>query len=143
MKARRVIWVSLGGLIILASMILAYFLGTGQITPHMLTDYGYYRWAKGWAQITPECLSAFERDARFQERFVGKSIEVLRPFFPKIHSGAGYDPSSYRATNVRSFFSRYVGNQFEDYWLDGTQQEFGFCVLVVDGKIRDFFFVKG
>jgi len=124
-------------------MAVAYLLGTGQITRPMLTDYGYFRWTQGRAPLQPEYLSTFTRDYRFRQRFVGKPIEALRPFFPKLHAGAGYDPSSYRATNVRTFFSRYAGNRFEDYWLDGTQQEFGFCVLVVDGKIRDFFFVKG
>ena len=143
MTARRVIWASLGGVIIMGALILAHFFGNGQITPHMLTDYGYFRWAHGRAEVTPEYLLAFERDPRLQQRFVGQSIEALRAFFPKIQAGAGYDPTSYRATNVRLFFSRYAGNRFEDYWLEGTQQEFGFCVLVVDGKIRDFFFVKG
>jgi len=143
MTTRCVICSSLSGVIILAAMILAYLLTTTEITPHMLADYGYFRWAHGKAPITPEHLLAFERDYRFQQRFVGQSIESLRPFFPNLQAGAGYDPASYRATNVRSFIPRYAGNRFEDYWLEGTQQDFGFCVLVVDGKIRDFFFVKG
>ena len=127
----------------LVATLLAYLLGTSQVTPQMLTNYRYFRWAHGMADITPECLSAFERDRRFQQRFVGQPVEVLRHLFPKLHSGAAYAPDSYRASSVRLFFSRYAGNRFEDYWLEGTQQQFGFCVLVVDGKITDFFFVKG
>jgi hypothetical protein len=127
----------------LLATVFACLLGTMRITPQMLTHYGYFRWANGMAEITPEYLSAFERDRRFQQRFIGEPIEALRPLFPKLHSGAAYEPDSYRASSVRLFFSRYTGNRFEDYWLEGTQQQFGFCVLVVDGRIKDFFYVKG
>ncbi len=39
--------------------------------------------------------------------------------------------------------SSYSGKVFEDYWINGDENQFGYCVLVIDGIIRDFFFVKG
>jgi hypothetical protein len=143
MTARCTIWVSVVGVLILVLVIVTYLLGTWKITPHMLTDSGYFRWAHGMAPFQPKYRSAFEHDYRLQQRFVGQSIESLRPLFPKLHSGAGYDPDSYRAKNVREFFSQSSGTRTEVYWLDGTQQEFGFGVLVKDGKIREFFPMKG
>ena len=117
--------------------------GSGRLTREMVKDFGYYRWTHGNAKFQPHYLETFERDYRFRQRFIGQSIESLRPLFPKLHSGRDYNPASYRGKNVRSFFSRYPGLRHEDFWLSGTEGEFGYCVLVVDGKIADFFFVKG
>jgi hypothetical protein len=146
MTTRRGFWIALGGSALLASTTgFAHLFGTGRLTPHMVADYGYLRWAHGKAPFQPAYLSAFTQDARFRQRFLGQPIDSLRTLFPGLHSGAEYDPTSYRAVNVQSLFPRYNRNRFEHYWLDGTQhqQQFGFCVLVVDRKIVDFFWVKG
>jgi hypothetical protein len=146
MKTRRAFWIALGGSVLLVvATALAHLLGTGQLTPYMLEDFGYLRWAHGKAPFQPAYLSAFTRDGRFRHRFLGQSIESLRPLFPGLHSGAGYDSASYRAVHVQSFFPDYSGSRFEDYWLDGVQHQgqSGFCALVIDGKIADFFWVKG
>ena len=78
MRTHRVFWFSVVAAVMLVATLLAYLLGTSQVTPQMLTNYRYFRWAHGMADITPECLSAFERDRRFQQRFVGQPVEVLR-----------------------------------------------------------------
>jgi len=145
MTIRRSFWIALSGVLLALATALAHLLGTGQLTPHMMLDYGYLRWTHGKGPFQPVYLSAFTHDGRFRQVFLGKPIESLRPFFPSLHSGAEYDSTSYRAVNVRLFFSWYGGNRFEDYWFDNPeqQQQFGFCALVVDGKIADFFWVKG
>lgn len=104
---------------------------------------GYCLWTHGMVSLEPDYLLAFTRDFHFRQKFVGQPIEALHPFFPRLHSGTAYDPSSYRAFGVQQWFTKYKGTKFEDFWLEGTQQDFGYCVLVVDDKIRDFFFVKG
>lgn len=142
MTTRRVICL-FGGLTLFVGAGFAFFLQTGQITRPMLRNYGYFRWAHGKAPFESEYLWTFTRAPLFQQRFLGKPIESLRPYLPKLQAGVNYDPNSYRATGIRGIRTRYEGTRFEDFWFDGTQQEFGFCVLVVDGKIRDFVLVKG
>ena len=135
MTSRRIISLSVIAVFMLSIMILAYPPSRGKI--------GYCLWVRGMVPLQPEYLSAFTRDYDFRQKFVGQPIEALRPFFPKLHSGTTYDPSSYRANGVQQWFTKDNGTKFEDFWLEGTQQDFGYCVLVVDDKIRDFFFVKG
>ena len=143
MRLRRVILLVAGSLAVIVAAALAYLVWVEHVTAPMLKDYGYYRWAHGRAPYQPECLLTFTRDDRFQQQFVGKPIDSMRPLFPGLHSGAGYDPGSYRGTTRRYYICRYTGTRFEDYWFDGTENDSGFCALVVDGKIRDFFYVKG
>ena len=130
-------------LVFLTALLFVYLFGAGQLTREMVKDFGYYRWTHGAAQFQPHYLETFQRDYRFRQRFIGQSIESLRPLFPQLHNGADYATNSYRAKNVRLFFPEYPGTSHQDYWLGGTEDDFGYCVLIVDGKIRDFVLVKG
>lgn len=140
---KRVILGSLPVLLIGLIGAAVYSFSSGKLTREMVKDIGYYRWAHRTGPFKPHFIETFERDYRFRQRFIGQSIETLRPMFPRLHSGSGYSAKSYRAENVRTFFVRYPGTRHEDFWLDGSEDDFGYCVLVVDGKIADFFFVKG
>lgn len=142
MLMRRAIVFSVLALVLLFGIVLSLF-SPGRLTCEMAKDFGYYQWSRGAGTFKAEYLKIFMRDYRFRQRFVGQPISSLRLLFPNLHSGAAYDPGSYRARNVRGFFSHYPGLNYEDFWLGGIQNDFGSCVLVVDGRIADFFFVKG
>jgi hypothetical protein len=100
-------------------------------------------WSAGLAKYKSQHLDAFTRDPKFRGRFIGRPIETLRPLFPNLHSGRMYSSDSYRHESVQGSLKRASGVTKEDYWLDGDENAFGYCVLVVDGKIHSFFFVKG
>ena len=117
-------------------------ISSGTVTKEMIKDIGYFRWTHG-GPYRPEYVEAFERDYAFQRQFIGKPIASVKPLFPQLHSGATYHKGSYRAVNVSAYFSNYSGKVFENYWLGGEENHFGFCVLVIDGRIRDFIHVKG
>jgi len=130
--------------VILLAALFAWLRHTGSITSEMITHPGYALWAHGSTTIQPDYIATFTRDDEFRQRLVGQPIEVLRPYFPKLHSGATYSPYSYRASGVQSMLDgKASGHRIEDYWVDGTEQNFDYCILVEDGKIRDFFFIKG
>jgi hypothetical protein len=140
---KRCAWIALAVIVIVVVATFLRAFSTGRITPAMIEDRGYYRWTRACGEFRGNYLETFKHDYRFHQQFIRKPIDSLRPLVPSLHSGAAYSSGSYRATNVRSLFPRYIGTRFEDYWLDGAQDDFGFCVLVVDGKVRDFFWVKG
>jgi hypothetical protein len=128
--------------VILVTVIVAGF-ASGRLTSEMAKHPSYLLWSKGFVKYRYTHLQCFTRDWTFRKQFVGKPIDALRPLFPNLHSGASYSPDSYRRRNVKGFLERVDGDTKEDYWLDDDQNADGYCVLVVDGKIRSFFFVKG
>jgi hypothetical protein len=113
---------------------------SGFITSEMLKSFSYFRWAHNAGEYKPEFLTSFMRDPRFRERFRGKPTATLRPYFPSLQNQTNYNTNSYRARNSPTN----PGPQHvEHYWLDGSEQDFGVCVLVIDGKIAQFLWVKG
>jgi hypothetical protein len=114
------------------------------LTWEMCKDFGYMRWTRGKEPFKPEYMSAFLRDAPYRRRLVGKPIAVLTPLFPELHSGASYRADSYRATNLKSHLGwAYPGLTVQDYWLRGHENDFGVCIVVIGGTIKDFIWVKG
>lgn len=114
---------------------------SGWLTGQMLKDHGYYLWAHGKERYKPEYLAAFARDPRFRQRYVGHEVDSLHGLFPRLYGGARYDPDRLRALNPgHTFVPGNTGEPFQTYWLDQLQPGITYCVLVVDGKVADFFF---
>lgn len=108
----------------------------------MLKDRGYYLWAHGKGHYQQEYLATFARDPAFQRRFLGQPLDSLHPFFPSLFGGGYYDPDALRAINPGHSFPSYKGTPIQVYRLDSRQWGLTYCVLVVDGQIKDFFFVN-
>jgi hypothetical protein len=135
-------WVA-GGLIMLliAAGIQCYT--SGSLTPAMLKDHAYYRWAHGVGRYEPKYVAVFARDPRLRHRFIGQPVDSLHRLFPKVHGGPPYDPARFRALNGgREFPSSVRGGWLGVYWLGQPQPSATntYCVLVRDGKIADFLF---
>lgn len=119
----------------------AYWFATGRLTGQMVKDRGYYLWTHEQAPYKPEYAALFARDAVFQRRFLGKPVDSLHRFFPWLYyGGARYDPDAHRLVNPGHSFPSYKGAQIRVYRLDFVQGGMAYCVLVVDGQIKDFFF---
>lgn len=142
-KRRHYFLLIIIGFICLMPCVPIYLSRSGILTWEMYKDPGYRRWALGEGAYNPEYFSTFLRDPPFRDSLVGRPIEVLKPLFPGLQSGANYRPSSYRAEGRRPYLARYAGSRVEDYWVDGTQHDFGLCVVAVDGRIKAFHLIKG
>lgn len=131
------------GFVCLMPCVPIYLSWSGILTWKMIREPGYRRWVYGSEAYKPEYFSMFMQDPPFRDSLVGRPIESLRPLFSELHSGANYRPSSYRAEGRQPYLALYAGSRVEDYWVDGTQHDFGLCVVVVDGKIKSFHLIKG
>lgn len=121
----------------------AYCFATGRLTGQMLTDRGYYLWAHEHAHYKPEYAAIFARDPVLQRRFLGKPVDSLHPFFPWLYYGtARYEPDALRLVNPGHSFPSYKGARIRVCRLDSFQGGLVYCVLAVDGQIKDFFFVQ-
>jgi len=139
-RSRRVL---AGGLFILLAAAGLYWIFFGRFTREMRQDQGYYLWTCREAPYQPKYLEAFARDRRFQHRFLGEAVDSLHANFPALYGGPYYDPDAFRAVNVGHTFPKLkAGARIQVYWLDSKQWGLTYCVLVVDGKIRDFFHVE-
>ena len=128
---------------VVAIALCAYWFASGGLTGQMLKDRGYYLWAHEQGRYKPEYLATFARDAALQRRFLGKPVDSLHRFFPWLYYGsARYDPDALRLINPGHSFPSYKGALVQVYRLDPGQWGLVYCVLVVDGQIKDFFFVK-
>jgi hypothetical protein len=127
----------------MALCLLVYFSRSGFLTYEMYKDFGYLHWTHGLAPFQPKYLSTFLRDHRFRQRHIGQPITALKSLFPDLHSGASYSPNSYRAKSIKNWLSMLGDIHGERYWVSGTEDDFGLCILVVEGKVKDFILVKG
>jgi len=120
----------------------AYWFATGRLTAQMVKDRGYYLWTHEQAPYKPEYAALFARDPIFQRRFLGKPVDSLHPFFPWLYNGiARYEPDALRLINPGHSFPSYKGAEIRVYRLDFVRGRLVYSVLVVDGQIKDFFFV--
>jgi hypothetical protein len=116
---------------------------SGSLTPEMLKDHGYYRWAHGEGSYEQKYVAAFARDPRFRQRFIGQPLDSLHRFFPQVRDGPAYDPARFRAMNGgREFPSSIRGGWLALYWLGRYQPGATntYCVLIIDGKVAEFLF---
>lgn len=66
-------------------------------------------------------------------------IEEFRGRVAVLHDGAGFPRDSYRG----GFAWERRGSGEAFYWFDDDPSTWGECVIVKDGRIRDFVSVKG
>jgi hypothetical protein len=139
-RSRRILT---GGLLILFAAGGLYWIFLGRYTREMRQDHGYYLWTCRKAPYQPKYLEAFARDHRFQKRFLGEAVDSLLGDFPALYGGPGYYPEAFSAINPGHTFPKLKPDALiQVYWLDSKQRGLTYCVLVVDGKICDFFYVE-
>ena len=128
-------------LLLLATSI--YLFASGRLTGEMLKDHGYYLWVRGKGRYEPRYVAAFARDSRFQRRFFGQAVDSLHPFFPELFGGPRYDPEAFSVVNKGHVLPRFkAGTRIQTYRLGTSESGLSYCALVVDGEVRDFFFVN-
>lgn len=116
------------------------------ITREMISISGYYHWCRGQGSLDSEVYAAFTRDMRFQATLIGRPIQAIQPLFPRMTTGVEYPADSYRSINRPTEWP--AGHPITCYWLNGEDNEnhghqFGYCVLVRDGVIVRFKWIKG
>jgi hypothetical protein len=131
-----------GGVVALLAVVVICLYVSGWLTGEMLKDRGYYLWTHRKGGYEQKYLEAFARDSRFQHRFMGEALDSLKAYFPHLYGGGGYNPEKLRKTNPGRDFPLYKGARLQVYWLDASQWGRTYCVLVLDGEIKDFFFVE-
>jgi hypothetical protein len=114
---------------------------SGRLTVEMLKDRGYYRWAHGKGHYDSKYLSAFARDSRLQQRFVGEPVDSLHALFPRLWGGPGCSIRPLKQLNAGHRF-RSSREWYGSYWLDQTQHGLVYVALLVDGKVVDFCWVR-
>jgi hypothetical protein len=107
----------------------------------MLKDLGYYHWARGEGQYRLDYMTAFARDHKLQKTFYGQPVDSLHPFFPHLYGVRRFDPAALQPINPGHSFPRTEGHRVQTYCLDSWPGGRVYCVLVLDGDIRDFFFM--
>ena len=125
-------------------MALTYCFLSGRFTHQMLKDSGYYHWTHEKRGYEPKYLEAFARDTRFRHRFLGEAVDSLHALFPELYgAGVKYNPEALREGNLGHNFRQYPDSaRLQVYRLGSTERGSMYCVLVVDGKVSDFFFVN-
>lgn len=112
------------------------------MTSVMRTHPRYYLWSRGFISASEDIHAAFTRDTEHQKSLMGQPIEALRRLFPDMQDGTHYSADSYRG-----FFATRTdlpGRPITCYWLmGGTEDDWGYCAIVRQGRIMDFQFVKG
>lgn len=101
----------------------------------------YYAWSRGYCSLSHDAYLAFKRDSEFQSELIGRPVDSIRHLFPDMNDG-----SDYRLGSYRSLYRPTVDRQRQPvdyYWLKGSENDFGFCVLVKNGVIIEFRYIKG
>lgn len=123
------------------------------VSREMIGTPGYFAWTRGSGELTYPIFQAFTRDHRFRDALVGGPVEWVLERFPEANDGSEYSEGSYR--NVYRPETTLGGDPIDHvYWLNGSnlsdrskaiaeEDNFGYCVLVRDGKIVEFRWVKG
>ena len=111
------------------------------MTSEMRCRPNYYFWSRGSLPISQSSYLAFKRDIEYQNQLIGSPIESIQDLFPEWTDGSDYRPGSYRAVH-RTTLDR-DENPVDCFWLRGSEDDFGFCVLTRDGIIVGFRYVKG
>lgn len=143
LSKRQRITLAVEGVVLALAIFCVYLFVSGWLSGPMLGDRSYYLWAHEQAPYKPEHLVTFAHDPAFRSHFLGKPADSLHRFFPWLYWGsARYDPEALRAINPGHSFASYKGAQIQVYRLDSFQSGRVYSVLVVDGQIRDFFFVE-
>ena len=101
----------------------------------------YYFWSHGLCPISQSSYLAFQRDITFQNDLIGEPVDSIRSLFPEWNDGSRYRSDSYRSV-YRPTLDR-AEEPVDCYWLRGSEDNFGFCVLTRDGIIVSFRYVKG
>ena len=149
MRMRSFIWLS--ALVALVAVAIAVW-RTCPITNEMVGTQGYFKWTQGHRETTYPIHQAFTRDYRLRNSLKGESIEWILERYPEASNGSEYAANSYRGSYKPDSASD--GQLIDEvYWLDGinpieygienAENNFGFCVLVREGKIVEFRWIKG
>lgn len=118
----------------------------------MVGTQGYFEWTQGQRETTYPIHQAFTRDYRLRNSLKGEPIEWILERYPEASNGSEYSEHSYRGSYQPDSASD--GHPIDEvYWLDGinptdngienAEDNFGFCVLVREGKIVEFRWIKG
>ena len=128
------------GVALLFAVLCAFWFASGRLTGEMLRDRGYYLWAKGEGHYRSDYLSTFSRDRKLQQRFLGQPVDTLHPYFPNLYGAGRFDAASLQAINPGHTFPRIEGHRVQTYSLDSWLGGRVYCVLVLGGDVKDFFF---
>jgi len=122
------------------------------MTEEMRIRPGYFLWTKGIASLNLERYQAFTRDLEFRDSLIGEPLDRLKALFPDMSDGSEYSLQSYRSSNRIMVDSE--DNPVDCFWLNGEwlfsqrdnyteEDDFGYCVLVRNGSILGFRWIKG
>jgi hypothetical protein len=106
------------------------------------TNLSYIAWKAGFHRYSPAYANLIMRDPDFRQGLIGQRLEdVVTHYGMTVHDGASFAATSYRGQYQKMLKTEEP--EVRCYWLDGQAEEFGYCIWVVNQRIKDVLVVKG
>lgn len=127
-------------LIIVSSAFVLLFIAYDTFEPR-LKNPDYFLWTVHGGPFKSKYHALMGRDCLLDFTFRGKSAESLRAWFPDLADGSTFEPKSYRGSYTSSAVES--NPHAKVYWESPDECSFGWCFVLVDGKVTAIHLVKG